>query len=114
VVVEPREALLPALEEHALPYIAADPTAEEVLGCAGIQRPAAGLRGRPRCSQRLHHPDRRTLNPKLVIVARASDPTSVDTLVRAGADRSCPLYLLSGGGWRFGPSIRQWSTSWIS
>ena|SRR5215207_1440663 len=39
MVVEPQEALLPALEEHALPYIAADPTAEEVLSRAGIQRP---------------------------------------------------------------------------
>jgi voltage-gated potassium channel len=39
LVIEPQEALLPTLEEHALPYIAADPTAEEVLSRAGIQRP---------------------------------------------------------------------------
>jgi voltage-gated potassium channel len=38
----------------------------------------------------------RALNPKLVIVARASDPASVDTLVRAGADRVVSPYLLSG------------------
>ena len=38
----------------------------------------------------------RALNPKLVIVARASDPASVDTLVRAGADRVVSPSLLSG------------------
>jgi len=38
----------------------------------------------------------RALNPKLVIVARASDPASVDTMVRAGADRVVSPYLLSG------------------
>lgn len=38
----------------------------------------------------------RALNPKLVIVARASDPASVDTLVRAGADQVVSPYLLSG------------------
>ena len=31
-----------------------------------------------------------------MIVARASDPASVDTLVRAGADRVVSPYLLSG------------------
>ena len=40
----------------------------------------------------------RALNPKLVIVARASDPASVDTLVRAGADQVVSPYLL--WGWR--------------
>jgi voltage-gated potassium channel Kch len=38
----------------------------------------------------------RALIPKLVIVARASDPASVDTLGRAGADRVVSPYLLSG------------------
>jgi hypothetical protein len=41
VVIERQEALIPALEEHGLPYIAADPTAEEVLRRAGIQRARA-------------------------------------------------------------------------
>ena len=38
VVVERQEALIPTLVEHAIPYIAADPTAEEVLRHAGIGR----------------------------------------------------------------------------
>ena len=52
----------------------------------------------------------RALNPKLVIVARASDPTSVDTLVRAGADRVVSPYLLSGRRMASWPSIPRWST----
>ena len=41
VVVEHQEALIPTLEERGLPYIAGDPTAEEVLERAGIQRARA-------------------------------------------------------------------------
>ena len=41
VVIEQQEALIPTLEEHAIPYIAADPTAEEVLSRAGIGRARA-------------------------------------------------------------------------
>ena len=88
MVVEPREALLPALEEHALPYIAADPTAEEVLSRAGIQRARALVCAVDSDAANVYITlTARALNPKLVIVARASDPASVDTLVRAGADR---------------------------
>jgi voltage-gated potassium channel len=56
----------------------------------------------------------RALNADLVIVARASNPTSIDTLVRAGADQVVSPYLLSGGGRRFWPSTPRWSTSWTS
>jgi voltage-gated potassium channel len=41
VVVERQGARSPTLEEHAIPYIAADPTAEEVLCRAGIGRARA-------------------------------------------------------------------------
>ncbi len=41
MVVEQQGALIPTLEEQGIPYLAADPTAEEVLRHAGIQRARA-------------------------------------------------------------------------
>ena len=97
VVVERQEALIPTLEEHAIPYIAADPTAEEVLRHAGIGRARALVCAVDSDAANVYITlTARALNPKLVIVARASDPTSVDTLMRAGADRVVSPYLLSG------------------
>ena len=114
VVIEQQEALIPTLEEHAIPYIAADPTAEEVLGRAGIQRARALVCAVDSDAANVYITlTARALNPKLVIVARASDPASVDTLVRAGADRVVSPICCRGGGWRSWPSIRRWSTSWI-
>jgi voltage-gated potassium channel len=97
VVIEPQEALIPTLEEHAIPYLAGDPTAEEVLGRAGIVRARALVCAVDSDAANVYITlTARALNPRLVIVARASDPASVDTLVRAGADRVVSPYLLSG------------------
>jgi voltage-gated potassium channel len=97
VVVEQQEALIPALEERAIPYLAADPTAEEVLGRAGIQRARALVCAVDSDAANVYITlTARALNPKLLIVARASDPGSVETLVRAGADRVVAPSLLSG------------------
>lgn len=97
VVVEQQEALIPALEERGIPYIAADPTAEEVLRHAGIQRARALVCAVDSDAANVYITlTARALNPKLVIVARASDPASIDTQVRAGADQVVSPYLLSG------------------
>ncbi len=97
VIIESLERLVPALEEQDVPYIAGDPTAEDVLRRAGIQR-ARGLV----CAVDSDAANvyitltARALNPNLVIVARASEPTSVDKLLRAGADQVVSPYALSG------------------
>lgn len=65
VVVERQEALIPTLEERGLPYIAGDPTAEEVLERAGIQRARALV-----CAV-----DSDAANVYITLTARASTPT---------------------------------------
>jgi voltage-gated potassium channel len=97
VVAERQEALIPTLEERGLPDIAGDPTAEEVLERAGIQRARALVCAVDSDAANVYITlTARALNADLVIVARASNPTSIDTLVRAGADQMVSPYLLSG------------------
>lgn len=96
-VVEPLPELVPIIEERGLPYLNADPTEEDVLREAGIDR-ARGLV----CAVDSDAINvyitltARALNPKLSIVARASAPESVDKLLRAGADRVISPYEMSG------------------
>jgi voltage-gated potassium channel len=108
VVIEPQEALIPTLEEHAIPYLAADPTAEGVLGRAGIGRARALVCAVDSDAANVYITlTARALNPKLVIVARASDPASVDTLGRAGADRVVvPLSAVGAADGVLGPASR--------
>ncbi len=97
VVIEPLERLAAALEEQDAPYIAGDPTAEEVLRRAGIERAQSLVCAVDSDAANVYITlTARALNPKLVIVARASDPASVDKLVRAGADQVVSPYALSG------------------
>ncbi len=96
-VVEPLAELVPLMEERGIPYLNADPTEEDVLREAGIDR-ARGLV----CAVDSDAINvyitltARALNPKLSIVARASAPESVDKLLRAGADRVISPYEMSG------------------
>jgi voltage-gated potassium channel len=97
LVVEPKPELAEQLEEHTVPYLTADPTQEATLREAGIER-ARGLL----CAMDSDAANvfvtltARTLNPALTIVARASDPASVDTLLRAGANHVVSPYDVSG------------------
>jgi voltage-gated potassium channel len=97
VVIEVLDKLAAALEEQDVPHIIGDPTGEEVLRRAGIER-AQGLV----CAVDSDAANvyitltARALNPNLVIVARASDPASVDKLLWAGADQVVSPYALSG------------------
>lgn len=102
VVVECQEPLIPTLEARGIPLHRRRPTAEEVLGCAGIQRARALVCAVGSDAANVYITlTARALNPKLVIVARASDPASVDTLVRAGADQVVSPICCRAGGWRF-------------
>jgi voltage-gated potassium channel len=97
LVVEPKPDLAELLEEHAVPYLTADPNQDAVLRLAGIER-AGGLL----CAMDSDAANvfitltARALRPDLTIVARASDPASVDTLLRAGADHVVSPYDVSG------------------
>jgi voltage-gated potassium channel len=97
VVIERQQALVAALEEQDVPYIAADPTDEAVLRRAGILRARALVCAVDSDAVNVYITlTARALNPELMIVARASDPGSIDKLVRAGADQVVSPYLLSG------------------
>jgi len=97
VIIEQQEALEKIIQADGAPYLIDDPTAEAVLLRAGIER-AKGLV----CAVDSDAVNvyitltARSLNPKLSIVSRASNPESVDQLQRAGADRVVSPYVLSG------------------
>lgn len=97
VVIERQQELIAALGERGLPYLAADPTDEQVLRRAGIMRARALVCAVDSDAVNVYITlTARALNPELMIVARASDPGSIDKLVRAGADQVVSPYLLSG------------------
>jgi voltage-gated potassium channel len=97
VVVEVDPAREPEMIEAGVLYILDDPTREDVLEQAGIER-AGGLL----CAVDSDAANvyitllARARNPDLFIIGRASRPESVDALRRAGADRVVSPYLLSG------------------
>ncbi|HZD71845.1 MAG TPA: potassium channel protein [Actinomycetes bacterium] len=97
VVIEPLERLAATLDEQDVPHIAGDPTVEEVLRRAGIERAQSLVCAVDSDAANVYITlTARALNPRLVIVARASNPASVDKLVRAGADQVVSPYALSG------------------
>jgi voltage-gated potassium channel len=97
VVIEAKPELEPLLEEHGVRYLSGDPADEAVLRQAGIER-ARGLI----CAVDSDAANvfitltARALNPDLRIVSRASERTSIDKLVRAGADEVVSPYGLTG------------------
>jgi K+ transport systems, NAD-binding component len=97
VVIESKPELEPLLAEHGVRYIPGDPADESVLRQAGIER-ARGLI----CAVDSDAANvfitltARALNPGLRIIARASERTSIDKLVRAGADEVVSPYGLTG------------------
>ncbi|MGH9195224.1 MAG: potassium channel family protein, partial [Acidimicrobiia bacterium] len=86
LAIDVREDLTAMMEEQGINYLIGDPTEESVLRQAGIDR-AKGLV----CAVDSDATNvyitltARAINPGLSIVARASNPESVDKLMRAGA-----------------------------
>jgi voltage-gated potassium channel len=97
VVVERKEELEEVMERDGVPYIVGDPTSEEVLKRAGVER-ARGLM----CAVDSDANNvyitlmARSLNPKLFIVGRSREPETEERLRRAGADRVVSPYVSSG------------------
>jgi voltage-gated potassium channel len=97
VVVDPKEELRERMEADGVAFLIDDPSLEPVLRAAGVER-AAGLL----CAVDSDATNvyitlmARSLNPDLLIVARASEPGSESRLERAGADRVVSPFVTSG------------------
>lgn len=96
-VVEQLGELVPLMDAQGVLYLNADPTEEQVLRAAGIDRARGLVTAVDNDAVNVYITlTARALNPKLSIVARASAPASVDKLLRAGADRVISPYEMSG------------------
>jgi voltage-gated potassium channel len=97
VVVENNETQLRRLEEEGKVFVSGDAAAQEVLDRAGIQR-AKGLLAAVDSDERNVYITlrARTLNPKLLIIARAGQAEAIDLLRHAGADRVVSPYRIGG------------------
>lgn len=97
MAIEIREDLVPMMEEQGVHYLIGDPTEESVLRQAGIDRAKGLVCAVDSDASNVYITlTARAINPDLSIVARASNPESVDKLFRAGADRVVSPYSLSG------------------
>lgn len=97
LVIDPRLELEDQLQRDGVLYVHGNPSSEEVLRRAGIDR-AQGLV----CAVDSDAENvfitlvARSLNPAISIVARAGEATSADRLFRAGANRVVSPYVASG------------------
>src|SRR5918994_4007724 len=93
-------AVVDTAEELAagdVPHVVGDATDEGALRLAGIERAQALLCAVDSDSVNVYVTlTARALNPRLIIVARASSSESVEVLRRAGADRVVSPFVLSG------------------
>lgn len=97
VVIDPKEELEERMVEDGVAYLVNDPSDEHVLDEAGVTR-ARGLV----CAVDSDATNvyitlmARSINPRLFIVARASEPGSPARLQRAGSDRVVSPFVSSG------------------
>lgn len=97
VVIDSNEELEPRMIEDGVAYIIGDPSEEPVLRKAGVERARALV-----CAVDSDATNvfitlmARAINPRIFIVARASESQSVARLKQAGADRVISPYTTSG------------------
>ncbi len=97
VVIDILEDLEEQMIEDGVVYLIDDPTSEEVLKTAGVER-ARGLI----CAMDSDASNvfvaltARSLNPEIFIVGRSSEAAAAERLYRAGADRVVSPYVTSG------------------
>jgi voltage-gated potassium channel len=97
VVVEVDPAREPEMIEAGVLYLLDDPTREDVLEQAGIERARGLLCAVDSDASNVYITLlARARNPDLFIIGRASSPESVEALGRAGSDRVVSPYRLSG------------------
>jgi voltage-gated potassium channel len=97
VVIDPKEDLEEQMRADGVPYIIADPSSEEVLRRAGVQRARGLVCAVDSDASNVYIAlTARFLNPDIFIVARAGERGSAERLFRAGADRVVSPYVTSG------------------
>jgi voltage-gated potassium channel len=97
VVLDPKEELRPKMEEDDVPHLVDDPSLEPVLRTAGVERARGLICAVDSDATNVYITlTARALNPRLFIVARASEPGSAERLERAGADRVVSPFVSSG------------------
>jgi len=97
VVIEKHEPAFRQLEEQGYLGVHGDSTSDEVLSHCGIQRARALISVTPSDADNVFVTlSARELNPKIFIVARASEDSAIEKLRKAGADRVFSPYR-SGG-----------------
>ncbi len=97
VVVEQDPAVVERCERRGVPYVIGDATEDDTLRQAGIER-ARGLVAvlDTDADNVFVVLSARTLNPNLMIVARATTEDAERKLLKAGADRVVSPYLMAG------------------
>lgn len=97
IVIDRKVELKEEMERDGVLYLIEDPTSEEVLRAAGVQRARGLLCALDSDAENVFIAlIGRSLNPDLFIVARAAYRESVDRLRRAGANRVVSPYASSG------------------
>ena len=97
LVVDPAEPNVRQAEEHGWLCLQGDATDDAVLERAGVRRARGLIATTANDATNMYIVlSARVLNPKLHIVSRAIDETSVPKLMRAGADRAISPYAIGG------------------
>jgi len=97
LLVDPAEGALRQAEEHGWLLQQGDATDDAVLERAGVRRARGLIATTANDATNMYIVlSARVLNPKLYIVSRAVDESSVPKLTRAGADRAISPYAIGG------------------
>ena len=97
LIVDPGEANVRQAEERGWLCLQGDATDDAVLERAGVRRARGLIATTANDATNMYIVlSARVLNPKLHIVSRAVDETSVPKLTRAGADRAISPYAIGG------------------
>lgn len=97
VAIDTKEDLEPQMRRDGVLYILGDPTSEQVLRQAGIERARGIVCAVDSDATNVYVTlTARSLNPEIYIVARASSPETPTRLQRAGANRVISPYYSSG------------------
>jgi voltage-gated potassium channel len=97
VVIDVKEELSEQMDRDGVTYLIGDPSDEQILRAAGVERARALV-----CAVDSDATDvyitlmARSINPRIFIVARSSEPGSAERLYQAGADRVVSPYVTSG------------------
>lgn len=97
VVIDRLEALEDRMRYDGVTYLVADPTNENVLKEAGIERARGLVSAVDSDADNVYITlTARSIKPDLFVVARASESAAADRLYRAGANRVISPYVSSG------------------